>query len=49
VAFVGLVLVVAVGIGLVESMMARLRMTQVPALLIASCLVAAFGAVLLVR
>jgi formate hydrogenlyase subunit 4 len=36
-------------IGVVESMMARLRLTQVPVLLLAACLLSAFGVVLLVR
>ena len=48
-AFVGLTLLLAVGIGVVESVMARLRLPQVPSLLVAACLIAAFGAVLLVR
>ena len=42
-------LVVAVAIGVVESMMARLRLTHVPVLLLAACLLSAFGIVLLVR
>jgi formate hydrogenlyase subunit 4 len=40
---------VAVVIGVVESTMARLRLTQVPVLLVAACLLAAFGVILLVR
>jgi formate hydrogenlyase subunit 4 len=43
------VLVVAVGIGVVESTMARLRLTHVPVLLVAACLLSAFGIILLVR
>jgi formate hydrogenlyase subunit 4 len=39
----------AVAVGLVESVMARLRLLQVPSLLVAACLFSAFGAVLLVR
>jgi formate hydrogenlyase subunit 4 len=48
-AFAGALLVIAVIVGVIESVMARLRLTQVPALLVAACLMAAFGAVLLVR
>jgi formate hydrogenlyase subunit 4 len=40
---------VAVVIGIVESIMARLRLTQVPVLLVAACLLSAFGVILLVR
>jgi formate hydrogenlyase subunit 4 len=47
--FVVGMLAVAIAVGVVESMMARLRMPQVPNLLVAACLLAAFGAVLLVR
>jgi formate hydrogenlyase subunit 4 len=48
-AFLAVVLVVAVVVGIVESVMARLRLLQVPNLLVAACLTSAFGAVLLVR
>jgi formate hydrogenlyase subunit 4 len=48
-AFVGAILLLAVVIGGVESVMARLRLPQVPSLLVAACLMSAFGAVLLVR
>jgi formate hydrogenlyase subunit 4 len=48
-AFAGGVLAVAVGVGVVESIMARLRMRQVPSLLMGACLLSAFGIVLLVR
>jgi formate hydrogenlyase subunit 4 len=48
-AFLGIVLLVAVVIGVVESVMARLRLLHVPNLLVAACLTSAFGAVLLVR
>lgn len=48
-AFIVGVLVVAVAVGAIESTMARLRMTQVPVLLIAAGLLSAFGIVLLVR
>jgi formate hydrogenlyase subunit 4 len=36
-------------VGVVESVMARLRLVQVPSLLVASCLLAGFGIVLLVE
>jgi formate hydrogenlyase subunit 4 len=42
-------LAVAVGIGVVESTMARLRLTHIPAFLIAAVLLASFGVVLLFR
>jgi formate hydrogenlyase subunit 4 len=48
-AFVGASLLLAVAVGVVESAMARLRLPQVPSLLVAACLMSAFGAVLLVR
>ena len=47
--FVGGLFVVAVGIGVVESTMARVRMTHVPNLLVTACLLSAFGLLLLVR
>ena len=47
--FVGGMLVVAVVIGVVESIMARLRLTHVPVLLVAACLLSGFGIILLVR
>jgi formate hydrogenlyase subunit 4 len=47
--FVGGMLGVAVVIGVVESTMARLRLSTVPVLLVAACLLSAFGIVLLVR
>ncbi len=40
---------VAVGIGVVESVMARLRLVHVPSLLVAACLLSGFGVVLLAR
>ena len=46
--FVAQMLALAVVIGVVESIMARLRMKQVPNLLIAACLLGAFGLLLLV-
>jgi len=48
-AFVASLLGLAVAIGVVESVMARLRLVQVPALLLAACLMSAFGVLLLVR
>ena len=47
--FVGGMLAVAVAVGVVESTMARLRLTHVPVLLVAACLLSAFGVILLVR
>ncbi len=47
--FVGGMLLVALVIGVVESIMARLRLTQVPILLVAACLLSGFGIILLVR
>lgn len=47
--FVGGMLVVAVVVGVVESTMARLRLTHVPILLVAACLLSAFGVILVVR
>jgi formate hydrogenlyase subunit 4 len=42
-------LLLAVLIGIVESVMARLRLTQIPSLLVAACLLSAFGIVLMAR
>lgn len=47
--FVSGMLVVAIVIGIVESTMARLKMTHIPILLVASCLLSGFGIILLVR
>jgi formate hydrogenlyase subunit 4 len=47
--FVGGMLLLAVVVGVIESVMARLRMTQVPILLVAACLLSAFGIVLVAR
>jgi len=47
--FGGGMLGLAVGIGVVESVMARLRLRQVPSLLVGACLLSAFGIVLLAR
>ena len=46
--FIALMIALAIVIGIVESMMARLRMTKVPTLLIAACLLSGFGVLLLV-
>jgi formate hydrogenlyase subunit 4 len=48
-AFVGSMVVLAIVIGVVESVMARLRLIHVPNLLVAACLLSAFGIVLLAR
>jgi formate hydrogenlyase subunit 4 len=42
-------LLLAVVIGVVESAMARLRLLQVPSLLVAACVLSAFSIVLLAR
>jgi formate hydrogenlyase subunit 4 len=47
--FLGGMLAVAVAVGGVESIMARLRLTQIPVLLVAACLLSAFGIIVLVR
>jgi formate hydrogenlyase subunit 4 len=47
--FVGGMLLLAVAIGVVESVMARLRLLQIPSLLVAACVLSAFGVVLLAR
>ena len=43
------VVLIAIAIGVVESVMARLRLTHVPAFLLAACMLCALGVVLLVR
>jgi formate hydrogenlyase subunit 4 len=48
-AFVASLLAVAVAVGVVESTVARLRLTRVPVLLVTACLLSAFGVILLVR
>jgi formate hydrogenlyase subunit 4 len=45
----GGVLLVAVGIGIVESTIARLRLPYIPVALVAACLLPAFGTLLLMR
>ena len=47
--FVAGMLAVSVAVGVVESTMARLRLTHVPVLLVAACLLSAFGIILLLR
>ena len=47
--FVAGILVIAVVIGVVESMMARFKMILVPTVLVAACLLSAFGVILLLR
>jgi formate hydrogenlyase subunit 4 len=47
--FLAGMLAVAAIIGVVESTMARLRLTQIPVLLVAACLMSAFGVILMVR
>jgi formate hydrogenlyase subunit 4 len=47
--FVAGLLAVAVVVGVVESTMARLRLTHVPVLLAAACLLSGFGVLLIVR
>jgi formate hydrogenlyase subunit 4 len=49
VALGGGVVLVSIAIGVVESGMARLRLTHVPAFLLAACMLCALGVVLLVR
>jgi formate hydrogenlyase subunit 4 len=47
--FVAAMLALSVAVGVVESTMARLRLTHVPVLLLAACLLSAFGIILLLR
>jgi formate hydrogenlyase subunit 4 len=47
--FIAGMLGLAVAVGVVESTMARLRLTHIPTLLVAACLLSAFGVILLVR
>ncbi len=47
--FVVGMLTVAIGIGVVESTMARVRLPHIPVLLVTACLLSAFGILLLVR
>ena len=47
--FIASMIFLAIGIGVVESVMARLRLTRVPQLLVTACLLSAFGMILVVR
>ncbi len=47
--FAGGMLLLAISIGVVESVIARLRMVQVPNLLVAACILSSFGIILLAR
>ena len=47
--FLGVMVVLAIGIGVVESVMARLRLLQIPTLLVTACLLSAFAVVLAAR
>jgi len=47
--FLAAMLAVAVAIGVVESVIARLKLTHVPVLLLAACLLSGFGIILLAR
>lgn len=47
--FIGGMFAVAVAIGVVESTMARVRLTHIPTLLVTACLLSAFGILTLVR
>jgi formate hydrogenlyase subunit 4 len=49
VTFVGGMLLLAVVVGVIESVMARLKLVRVPQLLVTACLLSAFGLVLLIR
>src|SRR5207237_6924402 len=48
-AFTGGMFALAILIGIVESVMARLRLTQIPSLLVTACLLSAFGIILMAR
>jgi formate hydrogenlyase subunit 4 len=48
-AFLAGVLLVSVVVGIVESVMARLRLVHIPTLLVAACLLSAFGVILAMR
>jgi formate hydrogenlyase subunit 4 len=47
--FAAMQIVFAVAVGLVESMMARLRLARIPQLLLGACLLSAFSLILLLR
>ena len=44
--FIGEVLILAIGIGVIESIMARVRMTEIPKLLVTACALSGFGVLL---
>jgi formate hydrogenlyase subunit 4 len=48
-AFLAGMIGIAIAVGIVESSMARLRLTHVPLLLVTACLLSAFGIILVVR
>jgi formate hydrogenlyase subunit 4 len=48
-ALAGGIVAISIAVGIVESVMARLRLTHVPAFLLAACMLCALGVVLLVR
>ncbi len=48
-AFISGMLLLAIVIGIVESVVARLRLVRVPQLLVTACLLSAFGMILLIR
>jgi formate hydrogenlyase subunit 4 len=48
-AFIGAMILLALVIGVVESTMARLRLTRIPQLLVASCILSAFAMLLVLR
>jgi formate hydrogenlyase subunit 4 len=47
--FLAGMLLVAIGVGVVESIMARLKLPHIPVLLVAACLLSSFGILMLVR
>ncbi|HEY5975572.1 MAG TPA: hydrogenase, partial [Geobacteraceae bacterium] len=47
--FIGAMVLLAVSIGVVESIMARLQLTKIPQLLVAACILAAFAMLLVIR
>jgi formate hydrogenlyase subunit 4 len=49
VVFLAGIAVVSMAVGVVESVMARLRLVHIPTLLVAACLLSAFGVILAMR
>jgi formate hydrogenlyase subunit 4 len=47
--FLAGIAVVSLAVGVVESVMARLRLVHIPTLLVAACLLSAFGVILAMR